>query len=138
MEESANSMQPSTGQHGLLQDTEYDCYCMAMTGPVYKLNYFKSSCTLRLEHENCFIGNACEYFKGDEPLRNAYQRGKLNAIHNLKRKPTERNRTCVKCGCDAWIKARNLCSSCYVAVARDGNLDDYPRARKSGATRKAV
>jgi hypothetical protein len=120
---SYNSLQDKTGSNGALKDAQYNLHCPANGGPEWKLNYFKSSCAIRLEDHTC-KNKKCKRFK----LANT---GKSSTViqGETKRPPTNKKHKCICCGKIGRYNGRGLIQKCYDRNKRAGTLDKFPKTR---------
>ena len=128
----ANYNEEHLANRGLLPESEYDIFCMNYPGDEKFPNYLKVSCRERLKNKGCYMSD-CKYFTGPVPAnpRQGYP------LPKEKREPaSDPLRLCVCCLKVEKIVAREICGKCHGKCTRDGTLDNYPRKRNPGSTRK--
>ena len=61
---SINSNQDATGSNGALSEKTYDVHCHEISGGryTYMMNYYKSSCAVRMENGTCTKPGECPRF----------------------------------------------------------------------------
>jgi hypothetical protein len=132
---SQNHRQEQTGQKGSLPDADYNLHCKALGGPDWKLNYFKSSCAIRLEDHTCKT-STCPRYVG-KPQKKAAANPVI--VKKNGRPKTNADQVCVCCngetrtrtGKKPVMKAHKLCSICYSFHHHKGTMDQWRQEAKT-------
>jgi hypothetical protein len=122
---SYNETTERTGANGCLPDSGYNIHCPAIPGPEYKMNYFSSSCAIRLEAKSPCKEITCKRHDKHNPA------GLPNKVvkEEEKRHKTNQKHKCVCCGEIGIFKGRGLIRKCYDRHKRGKTLDNFSKTR---------
>ena len=124
-----NSTTERTGQGGSIHDAAHDINCPAFGEPEYKLNYYATSCDLRLEAGTCEQGY-CPRYKGNQPTGRTANRPITADFKTFVPGSPEKvvaGQECRCCNRVKKIRGRGLCNSCYSHHYYRNTLDKFSK-----------